>query len=108
MPNLPHPFRIAKLELQPGDMVVLQTDLMLDKEQITMLRDRADEQFRPLKAKVAILTSGLRLGILRKADAVLVGKAREIEAAKSRLRVLRMAEADARFKARRSRQTKTR
>jgi hypothetical protein len=57
-------FRMAKLELQPSDTIVLQTDLMLDKNQITALRARANEQFKPYR--VAILTAGLKLGVLRK------------------------------------------
>jgi ribosome biogenesis SPOUT family RNA methylase Rps3 len=66
---MPAPFRLAKLELRPGDMVVLQTDLLLDKDQVTSLKRRADEQLRPLKIKSMILVGGLKIGILRKAKA---------------------------------------
>jgi hypothetical protein len=60
------PFRIAKLELKPGDMVVLQTDLFLDRDQIQQLKNNMDEQLRSLKAKSIILVGGLKIGIMRK------------------------------------------
>jgi hypothetical protein len=61
-----HPFRLAKLDLRPGDFVVLQTDLLLDKDQITALQARANEMLKPLKVKSMVLTGGLKIGILRK------------------------------------------
>ena len=64
--KLPEMCRIAKLELRPGDTVVLQTDLFLDRDQAEAIRDSANRQFAPLKIKVVILTAGLKLAILRK------------------------------------------
>jgi hypothetical protein len=61
-----HPFRLAKLDLRPGDFVVLQTDLLLDKDQVMSLQARADEMLKPLKVKSMILAGGLKIGILRK------------------------------------------
>jgi hypothetical protein len=58
-------FRMGKLVLEPGDMVVLQTDLLLNKAQVQDLRYHADKQFKPFK--VAIITAGLKVGVLRKA-----------------------------------------
>jgi hypothetical protein len=60
------PFRLAKLEVRPGDMVVLQTDLMLSKDQVQHLRDNMDAQLEPLKIKSVILVGGLKIGVLRK------------------------------------------
>jgi hypothetical protein len=65
-PLMPHPFRLAKLELKPGDMVVLQTDLVLSKEQCEHLKRNLDKQLKPLKVESMVLTAGLKLGILRK------------------------------------------
>jgi hypothetical protein len=56
------PMRVLRLE--PDDVIVLQTDLLLDKDQCQALRDRASEQFPGFK--VAIITSGLKIGVLRK------------------------------------------
>ena len=58
------PMRVLRIE--QGDVLVMQTDIMLDKEQIMALRDRATEQFGKQFGKIAILTSGLKLGVLRK------------------------------------------
>jgi hypothetical protein len=55
---------IAKLELQPNDIVVLRTDFMLTKDQCFELRARAQEQF-PAGTHIVILTSGLNLMVLR-------------------------------------------
>jgi hypothetical protein len=61
-----HPFRLAKLDLKPGDFVVLQTDLLLDKDQVMRLKRLADQQLKPLKVKIIILVGGLKIGVLRK------------------------------------------
>ena len=58
-------YRMAKLELQPGDLIVLQTDLLLDNDQVTALRRNANQQFKPYR--VVIMSGGLKLGALRKA-----------------------------------------
>jgi hypothetical protein len=58
------PMRVLRME--DGDILVLQTDLMLDKEQCMLLRDRAQENFGRDFKKIAILTHGMKAGILRK------------------------------------------
>jgi hypothetical protein len=62
---------MSVLHIEPGDVIVMQTDLILEKDQITTLRDRAVEQFSgtPLKDfKVAVLVGGLKVGVLRKRE----------------------------------------
>ena len=58
--------RVGKLVVRPGDYLVLATDLFLTKEHCLQLRKLADEQFKGLGVKIAILTSGLKLAVLRK------------------------------------------
>ncbi|MBO0718743.1 MAG: hypothetical protein J2P55_15610 [Rhizobiales bacterium] len=58
-------FRMGKLVLMPGDVIVLQTDLRLTIAQIEALSRRAREQFKPFK--VIILSAGMKVGVLRKA-----------------------------------------
>jgi hypothetical protein len=60
-------FRMAKLDVHPGDTVVLQTDYLLDKDQCEALRRNMDQQLEPLKVKCIILTAGLRVGVIRNA-----------------------------------------
>lgn len=60
-------FEIAKLELRPGDTLVLRTELHLTREQVEQLRSSAERQFPGVK--VAILTSGLSLAVLSKVAA---------------------------------------
>jgi serine phosphatase RsbU (regulator of sigma subunit) len=55
-------FEIAKLELQPGDMIVLRTDLLLNKEQLSSIREAAQQQFPGIK--VVVLTAGISLAVL--------------------------------------------
>lgn len=68
----PLPMRLSRLlpmrvlRLEPGDIIVLQTDLKLDKQQIQALRDNASKQFGG--CKVAVLTHGLKVGVLRKSE----------------------------------------
>lgn len=67
------------LRIEPEDVIVLQTDLCLDKDQVQALRDRASEQFgnSVLAAnRVVILTAGLKTGVLRKITAKPKGKSR--------------------------------
>lgn len=66
----PLDWRIAKLELRPGDMLVWQTDLILDKDQIAAIRDRLREQLAPLNMqnRVLVLSAGAKLAILRKRE----------------------------------------
>jgi hypothetical protein len=57
-------FRMGRLVLEPGDLVVLQTSMFLDKDQVRAIKRSADQQFKPFK--VVILTAGLKVGVLRK------------------------------------------
>lgn len=63
-------FRVGRLTIRPGDILVLRTDLFLNKEQVEFLRDRMDEQFKDLGVKVVVLTSGLEIAVLRKEVAI--------------------------------------
>jgi hypothetical protein len=58
------PMRVLRIE--KDDVLVMQTDLFLSKEQVEALRDRATEQFGKQFGKIAILACGLKLGVLRK------------------------------------------
>lgn len=64
-------YRIGKLSLGPNDLVVIKTDMMLDKEQIRFLLDRAHEQLAAagFDNKVLMFTHGLDLQIVEKEDA---------------------------------------
>jgi hypothetical protein len=57
-------FEVARLELNEGDIVVVRTELWLSKEQQQFLYDRTKAQFAPYK--VAVLSGGLSLAVLRK------------------------------------------
>jgi len=57
-------FAIGKLTLAPGDIIVLKTDLMLDKDQITALYERARKSFPD--NEVTILSHGIDIAILSK------------------------------------------
>jgi len=58
-------YTAAKLEVKPGDIVVLQTDLHLTPEQLRELRKRADESF-PDGVRTIIFSAGLKcLGLFR-------------------------------------------
>jgi hypothetical protein len=57
-------FRMGRLVLEPGDLIVLQTTMLLDKYQATAIKRLADQQFKPFK--VIVLTAGLKVGVLRK------------------------------------------
>lgn len=58
------PMRVLRME--KGDLLVMQTDLLLDRAQCIELRDRATEQFGEQFGRIAVLTAGLKLGVLRK------------------------------------------
>jgi hypothetical protein len=60
------PMRVLRFE--KGDVLVMQTDLMLNKDQIMALRERATEQFGTDFGKIVILTAGMKLGVLRKSQ----------------------------------------
>jgi hypothetical protein len=55
------PMRVLRVE--PDDIIVLQTDMLLDREQVLALRDRAREEFKGYK--VVVMTAGLKAGVLR-------------------------------------------
>jgi serine phosphatase RsbU (regulator of sigma subunit) len=59
-------YAVGKLTLNPGDIVVLSTDLLLDKDQCTALRDRGQEHFPD--HKVVVLSAGIKLGVIRAED----------------------------------------
>jgi hypothetical protein len=63
-------YRIGKLSLGPNDVVLIMTDLMLDKEQVTFVRERVHDQLKAagFDNKVLILTSGFKLQIVEKED----------------------------------------
>jgi G3E family GTPase len=56
-------FEIAKLELRPGDRVILKTDLLLTKDQVQNLRD-SWRQLVP-DNEIIVLTAGLTIEVLR-------------------------------------------
>lgn len=55
-------FEIAKLELKPGDTIVLRTEMHLTPEQCRVLREAAAQQFPD--NKVVFLNAGLSLAVL--------------------------------------------
>jgi hypothetical protein len=55
--------KVKRVRLKKGDLLVLRTELILDRDQIKSLRDNAKEQFGK---RVVILTAGLDLLILRR------------------------------------------
>jgi hypothetical protein len=61
-------FRVGKLTIRPGDILVLRTELLLDKEQISVVRERAAEQFKDLDVKIVVVTAGMEIAVLRKED----------------------------------------
>ena len=56
-------YRVGKLTLRPQDILVVKTAMMLDKDQVRVLRDRAIEQSGHDKV---IVLSGVDLAVLRK------------------------------------------
>lgn len=59
-------FRVGKLIVRPGDFLVLKTGLLLDRNQVTALRKVADDQFKGLGVRIAVLTGDMSLAVLRK------------------------------------------
>jgi hypothetical protein len=55
--------KVKRLRIRKKDILVLRTDMLLDREQLQSLRDRATEQFG--RKRIAILTAGFDLLILR-------------------------------------------
>ena len=64
-------YRIGKLSLGPKDMVLIVTDMQLDREQIEFMRIRVREQLKAagFDNKVMMLTHGFDLQIVEKEDA---------------------------------------
>jgi hypothetical protein len=64
-------YRIGKLSLGPDDVIVIKSDRVFDKDQVTFLRDRMREQLLAagFDNKVLMLTYGLELQIIEKEDA---------------------------------------
>jgi hypothetical protein len=59
-------FKIGKLDVKLGDFLVLQTELVLDKDQTQAISEHFKKMIAPLKANFMILTAGAKLGIVRK------------------------------------------
>ena len=58
------PMRVLRIEA--GDVLVLQTDAVLNPNQVKQLREAAQEQFGKDFGRIAILTAGLKAGVLRR------------------------------------------
>ena len=56
-------FQVAILEMQPGDTLVLRTDLVLTRAQVDEFRKRLDESFPGIRS--VILTHGMSLAVVR-------------------------------------------
>jgi hypothetical protein len=60
-------FRIARMTIGPNDMLVLRTELLLDKYQLTALRDSLLNMLPDdLKPRCIVLACGLQLAVLHK------------------------------------------
>ena len=64
MPNEITRFEIAKLELTPGDIVLIKTDMVLSREQAERLQKMVDDMV-PRDVKVLVLSAGVTLEVLR-------------------------------------------
>jgi len=60
-------FEIAKLELAPGDILVVKTELILSKEQTAYI-ETMFKQHIPESCSVMVVGGGLDIGVLKKAD----------------------------------------
>jgi hypothetical protein len=59
---------LKRVDIQPGDVFVLQTEMMLSKEQSERIRQVCAEQLRDAfgrEVKVLIFTAGLQAGVMR-------------------------------------------
>jgi hypothetical protein len=59
---------LKRVDIQPGDVFVLQTEMLLTKEQVDMIRRGCVEQLRDAfghEVKVLIFTAGIEAGIMR-------------------------------------------
>jgi len=61
-------YRVGRLVLRPNDILVVRTELMLDKEQIGYVRDRVAEQTEHPIEKIMVLSHGLDIAVLRKEE----------------------------------------
>jgi hypothetical protein len=59
-------YRVGRLTVGPKDVIVLSTDLMLDKDQCLQLQARAKEWFPD--NEVIVMTSGIKLGVVKRHD----------------------------------------
>ena len=57
-------FKMHRLRLRKGDLVMLKTDLILDRDMVDAFRKNARELFAP--ARVGILTGDLKMSVWRK------------------------------------------
>ena len=62
--KLPRLLPMRVLRIKPGDVLVLQTDLMLRPEQCEQLRQLAEQQFGNAN-RIAVVTAGIKIGVLR-------------------------------------------
>ena len=62
----PLKIRIGAMRLEPNDTIVARTDLMLDKDQIRVMRDRLQEFFP--NHRVLFLTCGVTIGVAHMVD----------------------------------------
>jgi len=56
-------YRLGRLAIGPRDIIVLSTDLILDKDQCTALQDRAKQWFPD--HEVFVLSAGIKLGVVK-------------------------------------------
>lgn len=58
-------FRISRMTLRPGDILVLRTEMLLDKHQVAAISDIIKEQLpEELHARCIIMTSGFQMAVL--------------------------------------------
>lgn len=57
-------YEIAKLDLVEGDTLVISTDMILSVDQVVLLKNSI-APYVPQGVKVMVLTSGMKLSVLR-------------------------------------------
>lgn len=57
-------FKIAKLELQPGDSLVVKCDIVLSGDQVAHIRENF-KRYVPADCEVIVLGGGLSLEVLK-------------------------------------------
>jgi hypothetical protein len=58
------PFHLKKMDLKPGDLVVFETELVLDRDQVKAIKARLDEALKPLGASSIVVTCGATLRLV--------------------------------------------